>query len=899
MPNRLNAQVSETLCEEFESGRILEIGAPNITVDASSLDDTYFPPGTKIYIQGTLNIDESTHFDACMVRMGTAAQIVVSAQVSLTIDYSTFFSCDEMWTGIKIYSASSVTVTNSHFEDAFSCFQVIGTSNYTFSGNTFDRNQVGIQVAVLFDPIRFEGNAFTCSSTLKAPLAGKFSTCGMTITASAYLGSQFQAHNTFSNMQCGIYALKCLVVLYRASFSDMFEDSVVFSGLPGGSGIIAIGCDLRVNEFLFAFNETTACKFENNEHAGITTRGGKQTIRNSRFRSNLNGIDSRSNNTGMSFLVQYSEFLDLGFPTAVSESHGIFHERSNANSTSGPSSISNNRFVTSNSDYSIFTYAIRVKGTAPSTNLFVINNNNFENFSPRNLRFISVMPNQSDNFIIDYNRMVFHESITTASRYGVELLTGTGVGHKAGNNSVIGDNGVMDGHTFTCGFHVDKSPNFNMCVDSTDWGLRGFHFPTNSNRIEFRENIIGHHDLGIQIGKNGEIGPQIRTLNRWSTDAGAYGVWAAEHQNATTYLQSAFVVHSDDPKFLPTPRSPTDDWFVLQIDDPNGCAELFTGIQLDSFDRKVAAGDQSAYSAAETWDAERRVYLKLLRFPDLSEDPAISNFFEQIDSTSSGQYAKVNFALWQALLMPEAIQEDLDDLQQQIFTHTDSIAVLDSLLEISFNSTIFSSKGQRIHEMDSLWAAVDLTVEQVTDDRSAVLDSILLMVQNLPQTTAYEQARADYLKLTIFKGQGLDFDLTELELIRTLAQGSDSLIGVTRLEARILLTPHDTLWGELIDPSCAEEAERRNDFVQNANGEVFSISIQPNPADNLVVLQFAKSLSGQAILFDAYGRLALERRFRNNMTLSFETTQLTAGIYVCHVRLGNGAVRQYKLVISH
>jgi len=890
---QISAQSQTTWCSAFDTGKIINIGEPNTTTDASSLSSTNFTSGTKIYIQGTLNIDVNTSFEGCLVQMGTGASITVSA--ALHIGNSIFFSCQNMWAGIIVVSSSSVEVSSSQFEDALVCFNISALGTYKFTDNTFNRNRVGIQSNVPFAPSPFAGNTFSCTSALKTPWAGTFSRSGMEVNSTAILGVPDQTANTFTGLQCGLFAQNSAVTLYRANFAGMFTGAENFGGLLGGSGIIAIGCNLRVNEFLTPYNINTACQFENNQVAGITSRGTVQLYHNCLFRGNRFGIDSRANTNGQPLTLEHSEFLNLGLPFH-STVFGVYHERSNAVSDQSPDIIVRNRFVTSAIASAVITRAIHVVGTATIGKSF-IENNKFENFSSVMMRFISILPNQADNFRINRNRMIFHSVATTSSRYGIELDGGSGFSHTASYNTVTSDDQVMDGHTYTCGLHVDQSPNFRMCVDSTDWGLRGFHFPTNSNWTDLRENIIGHHQYGLQLGIIGQIGSQVRTSNQWSTDGGAYGVWAAFNQNSA-WQQSIFIVQSSDPEILPTLRSPAG-WFFPQEGTPNGCAEPFTDIELDSFDRIVAAGNQLASSEAEAWDSERRVYLKLLRFPDLSEEPEVDGFYAQIDSTSAGQYAKVDFELWKAILTTESNQETLDDFRLQISIKSDSITVLDSLLEISFDTAAFSKKDRLVQEIDSLMYEVIQIGEQAQEDRTAMLDSVALMAQSLPQITVYELARSDYYKMVIKKWQALDFDSTDLELIRVLSQISDSLAGVTVLDARTLLPPGDSLWTELIDPSCADEEEERH-AGSRINHDEFPVlvNLHPNPANERVILQLSKPISGHILLFDTYGRLKIKRMFANSSVVSLETAGLNTGIYNCLLYFEDGTFSPHQIIIS-
>lgn len=903
-PKSLNAQ-EETLCEIYGHDIFLPIGSSGNTTNASSLSNTNFTTGTKLYIEGTLLVNVNVSFSGCIVRMGTDAQIVTSGTVNLVIQNSYFFSCDDMWQGIVLQPNVTTNITGTEFEDALTCFTINTVQKTSFSGNTFDRNRIGILVSAPFAPYPFSNNTFTCNSMLNAPWDGTISRSGIEVNNSiADLIAYNLGDNVFSNMQCGILAQQSFVRVGNALFTGMTHDGEDFGGQPGGSGIIALGGVLDINPLQSGYNASNDCEFNGNDKSGITTRATILRIVNALFINNRFGIDSRENPDGQSIGISWCKFLDLGLsPLSSGSVFGIYLERSNNSKVNSENDIfiHNNQFETEAISPAVGIYGIRVVGAPAATSACIIRRNVMENFSPKIVIFISIIPNGADHFFVELNEMEFHEvNATLTDRFGIEIQGGNGFENAAYTNTIWGDGGIQTVKTFSCGFHVVGSHDFRYCQNSTDFGFRGFHFGGVCNGTDFIENIIGHHNLGLHLSKTGEIGTQTRTLNTWSTDAGAYVTEAAWNQNPA-WINARFIVHSDDPKFLPVQHTPSD-WFIKQGEDETTCNELYAEVELDSFDRKVALGNYEPDYAVQSWDAERRLYYKLLRFAGFSTTPVMSDFFDEIDNTSAGKFAKADFALWEAILMTESAQEGLDDIRLVITAKADSLVLLDSLLAIAFDSVVQSRKNLLMQTLNDLIEDEQEIRDQAFDDRSDALDAVATLISNLPQTTDYEQAHADYMGLVINKWQGLAFSSGDLTAIQTLSVGADSTIGVTALDARSLLPAGDSLWLELFDPSClggGSEERPVNDLDEKSKQYIQLVELQPNPAREQVQIRLSRQASGRVLLYDMTGRSKKETGFVNTHKFVLETAGLTPGVYTCMVRFDDGTSGHQKLIITH
>lgn len=866
----------------------------------SSLSTTNFTSGTRLYIQGAFEVDVDVSFTGCIVKMGSNAVITTSGAVSLAIQNSFFFSCDTMWQGINLNPFGAANIGNSEFEDALTCFSINSIGLQSFNGNTFNRNRVGFQVFVPFTPYPFYGNTFTCTSGLSAPWSGTVSRCGMEIFDTGVdLSSYGQSANIFTDMHCGIFSRRSYLGLKGVRFMNMTTGVEDFGGQAAGSAIIALGGELDINPDADAFDLGTACLFENNDLSGITARGTNLRIRNSLFSRNRFGIDSRENNDAEFINVYFCEFRDLGIlPLIYPIVAGIFLERSNSTSAISENQVLYSRFVTAASSPVGIIFGIRVIGS-PSTNYCSITNNWFENYSSRMSRFVSIVQDQADNFAVLGNDMEYFLTPNTLDRYGVELLGGTGFGHQVKFNDVTGDDDENEAFTYRCAFHIVNSPNIDICTNTTDRGYRGFHFKGQCNPVQYAENIMGSHQLGLTIDYTAEIGVQTRKLNRWSTTTGAYGILAAQNINVD-YQNSLFIVHSQDTEFLPpTDIREPDDWFYFLEGDPDPCIQLSHIINLDSFDLRVASGDNQPESAAAAWDAERRFYFKLLRFPQLGQQTEVATFFGQIDNASAGKFAQAEYALWEAVLMDDSTQEALDNIRQAVAGIADSLQLLDSLLVISPDSGLLAQRNTLMGDISGLITHEEQTREQAATDRMAALDTLAAMLNGLPRNTAYENARVNYLGWAIQKRKGILPDSTELNTLHALVLGDFEELGSTVIEAGAVLPAEDPVLAELTDPACSDEPQSKGSSGTSGTPTPLEFTIFPNPANARINIRFSEPVTGKLLIFNAFGELAGTLPVQKSAALTFETGPLSSGIYFCRLHTGGGVATSRPFAISH
>lgn len=896
----------ETLCNKYGTTTFTEYGtSPSSVTMASNLPSTNYGSGTALSFQGTLIVDVNLTFTECIIKMGAGASIIVQSQARLTFKDSEVFACERMWRGVTVQNLGAVTATGTVFEDAQYCFVFASPKAFgTIFDNTFNRNYIGIDIRNIpyfSAPKGFWGNKFTCTSNLNVAYIGQSpapddrSYCGIRLeNAGMQIGLFEKPNNEFEDMSFGVIALQSDITLAKGIFREMLGQAAGFQIYPSGTGILSIGGSLRVNYSGPGPNDLTF--FSKNPTAGIFSAGTDLEVFASKFEENVTGIRSISNTNGQDIEVENCLFNRLGRAAGgnVQDTWGIYLERSNASNT-----IFNNDFYTDSAPtISGIAFGIRVVGQT-SGGSCAVTYNYFENFAEMPLQFISIKAGSADNYFVNFNTLHFNEQTQDeTTRWGIAIDNGTGFGHSVLTNIVSGDPGVRDGKTYICGFHIERFPNTRLCYSTTDYGYRGYHFMRNGNPMYFGENHCGNHQYGLHLNPPyTEIGKQVRTLNTWETASGAYTDWAALNQSQF-WENSIFTVHQNNALYIPslTLRSPTD-WFDVVTGDENYCTQVFQ-LYLTEFDITVADSSYVSYSDTALWDARRRVMYKLFRFPELlGDNAAVDSFYYTGLSQSYGLYAQSDYNLYIALLPSDTLMDALADIHTEISYWSDSLAVLDSLLDgnILSDSTLAVQFGQVSDTLAAWVSALQDLRDSISGRRNTALTALEGSLATLVAGTAQEQARRDYLDLMIRHSRGDTLSAADSTDIETLALSDPDVYGDAVGDVSVLLPP-----GHLLDSIrmtvCLSTEERpllSNEQPSDAAADLF---IAPNPFDEYITLLLPTGRTeAEFFLFDMKGNAVLTRQVNGSGRISLKQAQLSPGNYVAVLKFPDGAVTRQMI----
>lgn len=864
----------------------------------------------KILIWGTLVIDENTGFENCTVQLEVGAVIRTDGNSTIFSNGSSFFCCNDMWKGIQVvHPGGGASIKNSKFEDAVTAFTIDDGTYAYFYKNRFNRNNVGIrngdavsgQAGLVFS--NFKGNTFDCDADLNTTSAGGFgkrSFAGIQLNnCTATIGAGLGLTNTFKRLQHGVYAKGSDVVSVHNLFEGMLPEASASGEDVGGIGISTQDGHLTVREIMTTANGTPVGppKFNNCGYAGIQARGTSMDARNSQFLGTYEiGITSDENDIGEEVKISKNTF---NLTTEDDNSHYLVHLiRSNASGILPHCSVTGNTmeiggdsdsdnvgiFVGSGSGFAID--QIEVK-----ENMISVNNPN-----PNN---IGIWAAPSDNnFRILYNVVDFEEgSGTDAFRYGVFVENGAGFGHQLSNN-FINDGEDVSGNSATSCIHLKRSENWTICNNTLNHSLKGLWFRGDCDPATVKGNNILAHDRGLLIendgGSPGAIDVQLRHSNSWSTVASDYTQFAAQCTSNPNFSQ--FIVENNSLEKFPTDIAPVDGWFVVEAGSVSSCSVAGLGAALSGLDKKLIA---DVPTSPESWSSKKQLVYKLLQYPELRPTGTdAATFFTNQLETVPGKLAQVDYRLQVATQMPLEAQEDLDLLQTRRLAFMDEVVDLENTWtadSLEYSPALITAKRSLFDSIEVLRLATKAIEAQVWQERLLRLDTVESYNQGIPTTAGtFEHYQKQLNQLRIKLARGLELTEADFDTALAIATATYGTGDPTEMLSNSFLPPCDVVntfrsSGSGLGKQAPEQSE--------AIGIDYTLT--PNPAKELVELQFTAPYTGMVEILDMAGRTVIWQAVNGASVARLNTAPLRAGVYFVSLKGGGKAqLPVRKLVIG-
>jgi hypothetical protein len=479
-------------------------------------------------------------------------------------------------------------------------------------------------------------------------------------------------------------------------------------------------------------------------------------------------------------------------------------------------------------------------------------------------------------------------------------------------NSVYGNGTSLS----TCFLGAVSASNTFINIHASN-SLYGFDFSMGCQMDEnFKGNTMYNHGVGLHVNDNCIIGTQTHRGNKWS---GTFGTWGAQNENtlSTNITDNPFYIHDLNSGSLYHPTANVAQWFVY-----NFSSTWFSATNLDictPAQELTFTPNEARLSYTDTLividnitAVEFEPELKQITKRDLQDklnenDTLISSsimfqdFFTENEITPMGALSSIMSDLKTDTTNFSTIAM-LDSLIQ---IKLDSIVVLDSILNVNADSTISNAKQVLVS-----------TLQALIGQKQTLLASFSLMLQS-KYTTAknnnqlivssndieqYEQEinnfHFTYLDTTI-----LNIPTSAVENIQNIASLCPYAYGKAVYKARSELARLNIDTVLYDDKSnCVTLGYYR--LMQKHNTcdkkEVADIVAYPNPAADIVYLQFAKYGFGNAtvVIRDAMGKIVLmqEQAFAEQ-SLKINLNALSTGIYSLTVENEVLKSKQIKIAV--
>ena len=885
--------------------------------------------GKVVCIQEDFFVDSDFSFIDCTVKIDPGVSIVLNipsptqvTPISLQIENSTLFACNDLWKGIILGEGSSIRTTNSTIEDAEAAIYSNAASFLYINSTTFNRNRVGIQLERGSSqpplPLTFIGNTFSCD----APLNG---------TANEI---------TFAGVQ-----LKDGLLFSLTSPSATSSDANRFTGLE--NGIYAEGDLNLIIGRHFEFNDLFA--------KGVFMEGGFLSLDGSEFvNAGYNSIhmeevrELRLRNSG----IRYNE--GLGISDNIDQLAGILLESFSLNSR--VSIEGNNIFVDFRNLLSKKIDGIRLIGgnVGSGTSINIQNQNNIRILAPSSKainvrsRFLSTTAiTIADNFI-------YMDPLGNSAADGIEFQ-----GSNRHNLSIIRNTfkGGIYGNGVTDGIVLTGNGNSNIEVSDNNFPLE-FSYPhdleeygsaivlNSFNDALICDNTIANAARGLLaagmnlatevsvntfIGggtqiliSNGFIDQQVHSGNKFThKDPGAFPSVFAEVRPEINGPNSRFIVHtsqsietgSSSPPYYsffspyyPSRVIPTDagNFFLPSTGSPlNGCIVQFG--QHDNLNHQDIAngafGQQGEYSLASLWDLTNGFYTKLKEHPEvISIYAGYQTFLDQNENTSTGKLYDIRKQIDSSFISSPQLNQQ--SLVQQFFI--DSL-ILELEMIDSIIYTAQNESGIALHTKKMLLGAIansDSTIAEINEEYRNNIHLGLNQAINLnttftasnPWENNVKTANHIYLASILFQnGQLTETQYTQLAEIAIQCPIS---AGAVVYEARALLPPClDSSYDDQYegcypsDESADKSNEERKSNFSKLNYEV---QVFPSPTKGLFTVFLLGAEKGKLSIFDSRGVPVLRQFIQN--TAEIELSE--SGVYFCRIEIENQESTIKKVIVT-
>jgi len=836
----------------------------NLTMNTGDKLSDYFT-GTaqmtnwNVQINGIVEFDLDATIKLCSLRLGTNAVILVGPNRKLDIRQSIVSGCNFTWGRIEIQAGATLIAYSNVFrggEIALDFRPDFNDGNTQIVNCRFYNNGTGIrvgkksipnQVPVEFIPKFFFGNIFSQD-------AGTFEQNGNGIGMDFYncsiglIGYTYPLPNQFNGL-IGIRVVASSNVLSDIKIKGqtfIYKNDYFYNDL-GLDAIQASRNSLAVQN----------CTFNNFERCIVHERGKGLTAKG----NNFSGFYDTGIFTALSSWFQnFGEISDNNFTLdGSSESYAIDYERCFSGlADQSYNEISDNVITVTGENHSNLSL-IHINSPLTGEDIFPIADNKIEvQVNDPIIHGIYVTDNSSQLDIngntLDYNAI--HSPNDNNADFTNNLaIAVVGV---AGFNNRIFDNHVTSalfvneeneeaGSNVKCPFHIEDSPDFVICSNSSDDTYRGAHFSGDLNQCDFAQNTIGKAYYGIECRLNMGSGFTNMMDQNWHENC-----WEEAYlENGARYYDSSippfrFSVDPTPPNgkacHFPSDIDPSN-WFIIEEKGTSSSSCVAQPLQLSAIEEMVIKDSMMYESAVDEWDWERRVMLKLYRYPDLLQPNSdAENFFADHQNSSSGTFAETEHKLHNVWLEMDSLEAVYRTQQTALASITDSLVHLVEAAGLDSIGPDSVAMVTLLQQRSTQYAVLLGMDTMLLHDMTQMFEDLNGEIELLADDSIYEYNLKHILRLKVLRLKGDTLANSDLDLLRSIANQCPSTAGVSVRRAAWLLPSDERLAYSVEDywAECDSAQLKTSDLSNDLDNRV--ISIRPNPASSYILFELPNNI---------------------------------------------------------
>ena len=273
---------------------------------------------------------------------------------------------------------------------------------------------------------------------------------------------------------------------------------------------------------------------------------------------------------------------------------------------------------------------------------------------------------------------------------------------------------------------------------------------------------------------------------------------------------------------------------------------------------------------------------------------------------------KVNSAVWKvakaermlhdAAILSSTEQQSLSQLYASNAALMDSLGIIEQLEGV--DTTTANSAWQAIKT--NLLAQVSTNQAQITSLNATILsarltnlEGVRVYVENLPQSNSLETNFRTVLLLMVKQQSEQTWTTADSTALRTIAYSCPATGGEAVTTAREMLpSPEAYSFGrEGFDLLCGEGLQGGGDRSQPLAPSSSSIAIWPNPANDLLTVDFDRSFTGTLEVLSASGTVVRSEQVKDLSRANLPTAGLSNGVYFLRITAPGGSAQTQKFSI--
>ena len=812
-------------------------------------------------------------------------------------------SCGEMWDGIVVESGTEFRVRNSEIENAIAGVNLQKNATADIRNTLFKNNLDGLVIDLKpgesTNLPHFLGNTFIGDGNLKPPYADTRPRTGIRADHTIIsIGVNGETPNVFDDLQCGIHTTNSTLSLRNVEFKNMQTPLLGQISEGAGTGVYVRN---KVNQYKWLLaTGIELLRFDNCEvgidaeattahiyapdmfDVGIGIRLANCQdraiqIRDSDINATKMGIGLIQNNPYKAYI--YDNRINLKVEELVSNPTGIKID-DNSYPGNGPIHDFNDYLVRKN----VINLEHRGKGIDLGTGRFIQVHDN------------TILMDKEEN-----------------SMQGI-VLNGT-QNTWVRCNSIYGPMNATYG-TNTIGVNGFGASGTLLNCNTTSGTRYGFHFNGMGDYVQMKGNNINDHLNGLLIKADGVIGEQDYHGNKWCgmyTDVGAKHLGTSEVVEQSPFYTDPAVTSIGGCNLIPQNQA-GGDWFLLQTPSTGTSTFVCKDLNFDAcgesssptspgpaeedndiFLQSLANGTFQAerYESALEWTGRKHLYENLVR--NQSVTATWEQSFVNIQQYSSvGLFAAIDANLSNLLSISQVNSTALQQIEYRQQLSLEALANMETP-EAGGNYTEYEVLLDSLNQQQTEGEQI---MQSIQNSRSSSLNTLKQANNFITASAIYEQNEklfnAVFIR-TIADGKLPELS-TDINTLWSIANQCPLSGGDAVFKARSAY--------HLIDPLVAFDddalCEQAQPLTIPTEEEPLSFKLYPNPAKDIVVVQFSEALENNAeiILVDVQGKVIMQIKTEiGQQSLLLDTSTLSPGLYFCEIKGSEAMNRTEKLVI--